>query len=42
MEEEKIIQWILRELKEVYRYSLDLIKLEEKINIGSKIGLADI
>ena len=41
-EEEKIRQWILRELKEVYKYPLDLIKLEEKINMGSRIGLADI
>lgn len=41
-EEEKVRQWILRDLNEVYKYPLDLIKLEEKINIGSKIGLADI
>jgi len=41
-EEEKIRQWVLRELKEVYKYPLDLIKLEEKINMGSRIGLADI
>lgn len=41
-DEERVRQWILKELKEVYKYPLNLINLEYKINIGSKFGLADI
>lgn len=41
-EEEKVRQWILRELVEVYKYRSDLLTIEEKINIGSKQYFADI
>lgn len=41
-DEEKVRQWMLRELHEVYKYPMDLIALEEKINIGCRQCLADI
>lgn len=41
-EEERVRQWILREIKEVYKYPLNLITLEQKVNIASKIKFADI
>jgi superfamily I DNA/RNA helicase/SOS-response transcriptional repressor LexA len=40
--EEKIRQWILREMKEVYKYPLNLITIEQKVNIGSTVKYADI
>ncbi|SFC49249.1 S24 family peptidase [Clostridium uliginosum] len=40
--EEKIRQWILREIKEVYKYPLNLVAIEQKVNIGSQIKFADI
>lgn len=41
-EEERVRQWILKELNEVYKYPLNLITLEQKINIGSSVKFADI
>ncbi|MFW2491556.1 transcriptional repressor LexA [Clostridium chromiireducens] len=41
-EEERIRQWILKELNEVYKYPLNLITLEQKVNIGSSVKFADI
>jgi SOS regulatory protein LexA len=41
-EEERVRQWVLKELNEVYKYPLNLIILEQKINIGSSIKFADI
>lgn len=41
-EEERIRQWILKELNEVYKYPLNLITLEQKINIGASVKFADI
>ncbi len=40
--EEKVRQWMIRELVESYKYPLDFITLEERVNIGSKIAFADI
>lgn len=40
--EEKIRQWILREMNEVYKYPLNLITIEQKVNIGSTVKYADI
>ncbi|MDU4853864.1 MAG: transcriptional repressor LexA [Clostridioides difficile] len=40
--EEKVRQWILRELRDVYKYPLNLITIEQKINKGSQIFYADI
>lgn len=40
--EEKVRQWMLRELTESYKYPLNLISLEERINIGSRVCAVDI
>ena len=40
-QEELIRQWILNELKEVYKYPIDLMDIEYNVNLGSKIGLVD-
>jgi superfamily I DNA/RNA helicase len=40
--EEKIRQWMLREMKDVYKYPLNLITIEQKINIGSTVKYSDI
>jgi len=40
--EEKVRQWILRELKDNYKYPLGLIDIEYKINSFSKVGFVDI
>lgn len=40
--EEKIRQWILREIKDVYKYPLNLVTIEQKVNIGSSVKFADI
>lgn len=40
--EEKIRQWILRELIDNYRYPKELLDIEYKVKFGSKLGLADI
>ncbi|MBV7273768.1 repressor LexA [Clostridiaceae bacterium UIB06] len=40
--EEKVRQWLLKELQENYKYPKDLLKVEYKINNFSKIGSADI
>lgn len=40
--EEKTRQWILREIKEVYKYPLNLVTIEQKVNIGSTVKYADI
>lgn len=41
-EEEKVRQWILKELNETYKYPLNLIMVEQKISIGSSFKYADI
>lgn len=41
-EEERVRQWMLKELNEVYKYPLNLITLEQKINIGASVKFADI
>lgn len=40
--EEKIRQWILRELHETYRYPLDLLDVEFQVQVFSKLGFADV
>lgn len=40
--EEKIRQWVLKELNEVYKYPLNLISIEHTVNIGSRVNYADI
>lgn len=40
--EEVVRQYVLKTLNESYNYPLDNIFLEEKVNIGSRIGKADI
>ncbi|WP_411680046.1 S24 family peptidase [Clostridium thailandense] len=40
--EEKVRQWLLKELQENYKYPKELLKVEYKINNFSKIGSADI
>ena len=39
--EEKVRQWFLKELQNVYKYPLDLIDIEYKVNTFSKIGFVD-
>lgn len=39
--EEKIRQWVLRELSETYHYPLDLLGIEYRIQVFSKTGFAD-
>ena len=40
-EEEKVRQWLIRELIDIYKYPIDLLRLEHQINIGSTIKYAD-
>ncbi len=40
--EEKIRQWVLRELRDTYGYPINLFTIEQKVNIGSQIRFADI
>lgn len=40
--EEIVRQWFLQELVETYKYPLDLIKVEYKVQLFSKIGFVDI
>ena len=40
-EEEKVRQWLIKELLEVYKYPRDLIELEYRVNNGSRIMFAD-
>ena len=40
--EEKIRQWVIKELMENYKYPEELINVEYEINIGSTKGFADI
>lgn len=40
--EEKIRQWVINELKESYKYPLNLIDIEQQVNIFSKIGFVDV
>ena len=40
--EEKVRQWIIRELNNTYNYPLDLINVEYKVNNFSKVGLVDV
>lgn len=40
--EEKVRQWLLKELQENYKYTKELIKVEYKVNNFSRMGLADI
>jgi len=39
--EEKVRQWLIRELQETYKYPLELLDVEYKVNVFSKIGLVD-
>lgn len=39
--EEKIRQWVLRELMETYHYPQDLLDIEYKVQVFSKIGFVD-
>lgn len=41
-EEEKVRQWMIKELIETYKYNKDLIEIEKPVSIGSKPGLVDI
>ncbi len=41
-EEEKVRQWLIKELIDVYKYKEDLIEIEKPINIGSMPGFVDI
>ncbi|QGU94450.1 repressor LexA [Clostridium bovifaecis] len=40
--EEKVRQWILKELRDNYKYPLGLVDIEYKINSFSKVGFVDI
>lgn len=40
--EEKVRQWIIKELNNVYKYPLELINVEYKVNNFSKVGLVDV
>jgi len=40
--EEMIRQWIIKELMETYKYPLELIDIEYKINSFSKVGSVDV
>jgi DNA helicase II / ATP-dependent DNA helicase PcrA len=40
--EEKVRQWVLKELLDTYKYPLSLIDIEYKVNNFSKIGSVDI
>lgn len=40
--EEKIRQWLLRELREVYHYPTELLEIEWKVQSFSQTGFADI
>jgi len=40
--EEKVRQWIIKELNNSYKYPLDLINVEYKVNNFSKAGLVDV
>lgn len=41
-EEEKVRQWVLKELIETYKYPIELIDVEKNVYIGSNKGLVDI
>lgn len=41
-EEEKIRQWVIKELLETYKYKEELIEIEKPVNIGSLLGFVDI
>lgn len=41
-EEEKVRQYILKELIETYKYPIDLLDIEYKVNIGSRSGKVDV
>ncbi|MBK1809491.1 repressor LexA [Clostridium sp. YIM B02505] len=40
--EEKIRQWVINELKESYKYPLNLINIEHQVNLFSKVGFVDV
>ena len=40
--EEKVRQWVLKELRDNYKYPLGLIDIEYKVNSFSKVGFVDI
>lgn len=40
--EEKIRQWVLKELNDVYKYPLNLISIEYPVNFGSRVNYADV
>ncbi|WP_138207546.1 type I restriction enzyme HsdR N-terminal domain-containing protein [Haloimpatiens lingqiaonensis] len=42
MEEEKVRQWIIKELMDTYKYPKDLIDVEYKVNNFSTIGKVDV
>lgn len=41
-EEEKVRQWMIKELIDMYKYNIDLIEIEKPVSIGSRPGLVDI
>ena len=40
--EEKIRQWLLNELKTVYHYPSELLDVEYKVQVFSKMGFVDV
>lgn len=40
--EEKIRQWLLRELLETYHYPIDLLGIEYRVQVFSRVGFADV
>lgn len=40
--EEKVRQWLLRELTETYHYPLDLLDIEYRVQVFSQVGFADV
>lgn len=41
-EEEKVRQWLIKELLETYKYKEELLEIEKPVNIGSLPGFVDI
>ncbi|WP_300379456.1 type I restriction enzyme HsdR N-terminal domain-containing protein [Clostridium sp.] len=41
-EEEKVRQWMIKELIDMYKYNIGLIEIEKPVSIGSRPGLVDI
>lgn len=41
-EEEKVRQWMIKDLIDMYKYNIDLIEIEKPVSIGARPGLVDI